>query len=59
MKRVYLDNAACTPLDNRVFEAMRPFFVEEFGNPATIHSYGSVPREALDKARAQVGALIN
>jgi len=59
MKKIYLDNAACTPLDVRVFEAMKPFFVEEYGNPATIHSYGSAPREALEKAREQVASLLN
>lgn len=59
MKKIYLDNASCTPLDPMVFETMKPFFVEEFGNPSTIHSYGNAPREALDNARGQVAALIN
>ncbi|OGF52505.1 MAG: cysteine desulfurase NifS [Candidatus Firestonebacteria bacterium GWA2_43_8] len=59
MKRVYLDNAACTPLDARVFEVMKPYFVEEYGNPATIHSYGAAPREGMEKGREQVAALIN
>ena len=58
MKKIYLDNASCTPLDPRVFEAMKPFCIEEFGNPSTIHSYGNAPREALDNARRQAGALI-
>ncbi|OGF50545.1 MAG: cysteine desulfurase NifS [Candidatus Firestonebacteria bacterium RIFOXYA2_FULL_40_8] len=59
MKKVYLDNAACTPLDPRVFEVMTPYFVEEYGNPATIHSYGLAPREGMEKAREQVGLLLN
>jgi cysteine desulfurase len=59
MKKVYLDNAACTPLDPRVFEVMKPFFVEEYGNPTTIHSYGAAPREGMEKGREQVAALIN
>src|SRR3989339_1215465 len=59
MKKVYLDNAACTPLDPRVFEVMKPYFVEEYGNPSTIHSYGSLPREGMEKAREQVAVLLN
>jgi cysteine desulfurase len=59
MKKVYLDNASCTPLDPRVFEVMKPFFVEEFGNPATIHSYGTAPGKGLEKAREQVALLLN
>jgi cysteine desulfurase len=58
MRKVYMDNGNTTPMHPDVFEAMKPFFTEEFGNPASIHSYGQAPREALDKAREQVAALI-
>jgi len=58
MRKVYMDNGNTTPMHPEVFEAMKPFFTEEFGNPASIHAYGQAPREALDKAREQVAALI-
>ncbi len=58
MREVYLDHAATTPLDPRVWEAMAPFFREQFGNPQSLHRYGDAPREALERARAQVAELI-
>lgn len=59
MRRVYLDNNATTPLLPEVFEAMRPFYVEEFGNASSIHHYGQHARAAVEKARASVAALLN
>jgi cysteine desulfurase len=57
---VYLDYHATTPVDPRVLEAMLPFFTERFGNPhSRQHAYGWDARDATDKARAQVAALIN
>jgi cysteine sulfinate desulfinase/cysteine desulfurase-like protein len=35
MERIYFDNAASTPLDPKVLEAMLPFFTEKFGNPSS------------------------
>jgi cysteine desulfurase len=59
-RSVYLDYHATTPLDPRVLEAMLPYFVEKFGNPASRqHAYGWEAQEAVDRARAQVAALIN
>jgi cysteine desulfurase len=57
--RVYLDNNATTPLLPEVFEAMRPFYLEEFGNASSIHRYGQHARAAVEKARASVAALLN
>src|SRR5215469_1699171 len=57
MRRVYLDNNATTPLLPEVFEAMRPFYLEEFGNASSIHHYGQHARAAVEKARASVAAL--
>lgn len=57
--RVYFDNAATTPLDPEVFEAMKPFLLEKFGNPSSIHSHGREVRAAIEKARRTVASLLN
>ncbi|MCL4368958.1 MAG: cysteine desulfurase NifS [Actinobacteria bacterium] len=54
MRRVYLDNAATTPTDPRVLEAMQPYFTEIFGNPSSIYLEGREARKAVDLARTQV-----
>lgn len=56
---VYLDNAATTPLDPEVFEAMKPFFLEHYGNPSSIHSHGRKVRSAIEYSRKQVAELLN
>lgn len=53
-QEVYLDHAATTPLDPRVFEAMRPFLAEVYGNPSSFHSAGKVAKDAIDAARASI-----
>jgi len=58
MRRVYLDNAATTPLPPEVREAMMPYLEELFGNPSSLHDWGDAAREALEVARAQVAQLI-
>lgn len=55
---IYLDNNATTPIDPRVREAMLPFLGEAFGNPSSPHAAGRVAREAVEKARQQVAALL-
>jgi len=57
--RVYLDNAATTPLDREVLEAMLPYMTDFFGNPSSIHSHGREVRAAIDKARKQVAGYLN
>ncbi len=54
----YFDNAATTPLDPRVREAMLPFLADEFGNASSIHSWGLRAHDAVEQARAQVAELI-
>lgn len=58
MKRAYLDNAATTPVLAEVLEAMLPYFRESYGNPQSLHDWGDEAREAIEKARGQVAALI-
>lgn len=57
---IYLDYHATTPMDERVLEAMLPFFREHFGNAASRnHAFGWVAEEAVEKARKQIASLIN
>src|SRR6266852_3375221 len=56
---VYLDNAATTPVDPRVFEAMRPYWLEDWGNPSSVYSVGRRARRALDDARDRIAQLLN
>ena len=56
---VYLDNAATTPLDKEVFEAMAPYMLEHFGNPSSIHTHGRQARSAIEKARKTIANLLN
>lgn len=59
MNRIYLDNAATTPLAPEVFDAMVPYLKEHFGNPSAIHAFGRTTRAAVEKARRTVAKLIN
>jgi cysteine desulfurase len=54
----YFDNAATTPLDERVLEEMLPFLREEFGNANSIHGFGGRAMAAVDRARERVATLI-
>jgi len=56
---VYLDHSATTPVDQRVLEAMLPFFSMKFGNPNSLHVWGRKARQAVDQARDEVSRLIN
>src|ERR1700722_14807685 len=58
MHRIYLDNNATTPLLPDVFEAMRPYFGEQFGNASSIHHHGQQTRAAVEDARESVAALL-
>jgi cysteine desulfurase len=58
MRCVYLDNNATTPVLPDVYEAMRPYFEEYFGNASSIHSYGQQTRAAVESARESVAELL-
>lgn len=54
-----MDNAATTPLDPQVFEAMKPYMLDVFGNPSSIHFHGREARAAIEKSRKKVAELLN
>ncbi len=57
--KVYLDNAATTPMDKEVIEAIIPIMENGFGNPSSIHSYGRSSRAIIEKSRKKVAKFIN
>ncbi|MGD9130104.1 MAG: cysteine desulfurase NifS [Candidatus Bathyarchaeota archaeon] len=58
MRKVYMDHGAGMLLDSRVFEAMKPYFLENYGNPSSSHSFGNVGRNAMESAREKVAQLV-
>jgi cysteine desulfurase len=58
MRRVYLDSNASTPLLPEVFEAMRPYYLDRFGNASSIHHHGQHARAAVERARESVARLL-
>ena len=58
MKRVYLDNAATTPLRKEVLDEMMPYLTEKFGNPSTLYYYGREAKKAVDEARDKVAKAL-
>src|SRR5438105_11742788 len=59
MQRVYMDANASAPLLPEVLEAMRPYFIERFGNASSIHHHGQQTRAAVEQAREHVARLVN
>jgi len=57
--RVYLDNAATTALDPEVFEAMKPYLLEDFGNPSSTHWHGRKVRAGLESSRKKIAELLH
>jgi cysteine desulfurase len=55
---IYLDHNATTPVAAEVLSAMLPYLERHFGNPSSSHAYGAPPREAVERARAQVAGLL-
>ena len=58
MNRIYLDNAATTPLDPEVLQTMLPYMQQQFGNPSSIYSYGRETRLAIETARKTVAKIL-
>ena len=58
MRKVYLDNAATTPILPEVLEAMLPYLKDAYGNPQSLHDWGDEAREAIEDARGKVAAFI-
>jgi len=59
MRKVYLDNAATTPILPEVLEAMAPYLRDVYGNPQSLHHWGDEAREAIEEARDRVASLIS
>ncbi|MBM3440223.1 MAG: cysteine desulfurase [Bacteroidetes bacterium] len=57
--RIYLDNAATTPIDPLVVETMLPYLQQHFGNPSSIYSYGRETRMAIEQARKTVAGILH
>jgi len=53
-----MDHVAGMPVDERILEAMKPYFTYSYGNPSSIHSFGNEPRKAVGEARVKVASLI-
>lgn len=56
---IYLDHNATTPVLSEVLEAMLPFLREQFGNPSSDHAVGRRARDAVERAREQVAAILS
>lgn len=58
IKRVYLDYAATTPVDPLVLKAMLPYFTDKFGNSSSLHWFGVIAKEALEKSRKVIAHFL-
>lgn len=58
MKKIYLDNAATTQIDERVLESMLPYLKDRYGNPSSIHSWGREVKVMLEDARETIAKFI-
>ena len=56
---IYLDNAASTPVHEKVIEEMLPYFREQYGNPSSIHRHGRLANAAIQNSRKRIASLIN
>ncbi len=59
MKTIYADNAATTAMSDAAIRAMMPYLKEVYGNPSSLHTAGQTAKEALERARADIGGCLN
>lgn len=59
MVRIYMDNSATTPVDERVVVTMNEYMLEKFGNPSSIHSFGRETKEAMESARSSIARMLH
>ena len=58
MESIYFDNAATTPVEKEVFDEIKPYFMDFYGNPSSIYDIAKESKKAVDKARKQVADAI-
>jgi len=58
MKKIYLDNAATTPVDSKVFNKMKPYFLEKYGNPSEFHKLGIEAKKAIEESRDNIANFL-
>lgn len=56
---IYLDHSATTPVDDRVLEAMLPYFSQYYGNPSSMHQWGQTAEAAVERARRTIAGILN
>ncbi len=59
LDKIYLDYAATTPVDERVIEAMLPYFNRQFGNPSSVHIFGQEAEAALEGGRETIARILD
>jgi len=59
MKNIYLDNSATTPVDIKVFQKMKPYFLKSYGNPSEFHKLGMEAKMAMEKSREVISKFLN
>ncbi|MBU1164077.1 IscS subfamily cysteine desulfurase [Patescibacteria group bacterium] len=59
MPKIYFDHSATTPLDQWVFEAMKPYFTKDYGNASSMHSFGQIAAKAIDQSRLSIAKFLN
>jgi cysteine desulfurase len=58
LKRIYLDNAATTPIDQQVLKVMMPFLTEKYGNPSSLHLEGRQAKNVIEMARSKIAGIL-
>lgn len=56
---IYLDNAATTAMKPEVFEAMKPYFMENYGNPSSVYRFAGTAKKAVEDAREEIAKALN